>query len=362
VAMSFRDLQEAEKLTGNDTAIQARVDDFAKYVQYLRLYMEWQNTTDPKLKQEADIKLIKHIFNIYNTHMVGSYRLYQFLVDFGRNKEAYAEFNNEDPNAPGWKLIHPYTHDQVSSIIENGVNDYQLLDYTPIIYSGKLVPLTPVQPLTVPDGDKKWGTKMATKGGIDLTIDVPDGLDTLPFRVDDYYDKTITLIDSKGKNIWHTDVKGLKEYEKNAEFNIPLTGAGRYTIQLRPAAGGGLWFQTLKGLKMVFPSFYAEMGAPSPRVYFYVPRGLKTIAFWLLTGDMDGKYPQVVLDPDGKQVPLESHDGGTLVIVRVPAGQDGKEWSLESVRTPNAPFKMLNVPNFFSLSPDTLMVPQDALK
>ncbi len=360
--MSFRDLQEAQKLAGNDAGIQARIDDFAKYAQYLRLYGEWKNTTEPKAKIEANRKLVKHLFDIYDTNMVHSFRLYQFLVDYGRNEEVFNEFHNEKPDAPGWKGVAPYTHEQVSTIIADGVKDFQLLDYTPKTYTGKLVPLTPVKPLTIPAGDDKWGTRMPTKGGIDLQIDVPKGLNSLPFRTDLYYDKTITVIDADGNDIWNKSITGLKEYEQNAVFDIPLPGAGRYTIQLRPAAGGGLWFQTLKGLTLVFPNFIAEMGAPSPRVYFYVPRGLKTIALWLQSGDFDGAVPQAVFDPDGKQAPTESYDGGTLVIVKVPAGQDGKAWALEGVRTPNAPIRMLNVPNYFAFSPETLLVPEDALK
>ncbi|MEO6909140.1 MAG: DUF4838 domain-containing protein, partial [Abditibacteriaceae bacterium] len=360
MAMSFRDLQDAEKLAGDDKEIQARIDDFAKYAQYLRLYSEWLNTTDPKLKQEANKKLVEHLFDIYDTNMVGSFRIYQFLADYGRNKEVYDEFDQHDPNAPGWKLVKPYTHEEVASLISDGVNNYPLLDYTPITYSGKLMPLTPAQPLTVPDGDKKWGTRMPTRGGIDAIIEVPEGLKILPLRVDSYYDKDISVVDANDKVIWKTKTKGIKEYETPQEFKIPLPGAGRYTIQLRTA--GGLWFQTLKGLNLVIPNFLAEMGTPSPRLYFYVPSGLKTIAIWLPSGDHDGYYPQVVKNPDGKPVTTESHDAGRLVLVKVPEGQDGKAWSLDTVRSADFPIRMLNVPNYFAFSSETLMVPQDALK
>ena len=360
IAMSFRDLEEAQKLAAGDAAIQARIDDFAKYAQYLRLYSEYSNATDPKIKTQINKKLVEHLFDIYDTNMVGSFRIYQFLVDYGRNTEVFDEFHNEKPDAPGWKRVAPLSHDEVGAMIADGVKDFPLRDYTPKSYSGKLVPLSPVKALTVPKGDDKWGTRMPTKGGIDLQIDAPDGLLDLPLRTDLYYDKTIKVIDADGHEIWNKSITGEKEYEQSAEFNIPLTGAGRYTIELRTK--GGLWFQTLKGLTLTFPSFIAEMGAPSPRLYFYVPRGLKTIALWLQPGDFGGAAPQVVKNPDGEQVPIESYDGGTLVITKVPEGQDGKAWSLEAVRSPNEPIRMLNVPNYFAFSPETLMVPQDALK
>jgi len=362
IAVSFRDLQEAQKLAGGDKDIQARIDDFAKYAQYLRLYHEYSNATKPAAKTVANKKLVEHLFDIYDTNMVHSFRIYQFLVDYGRNEEVYKEFDQLDADAPGWKRVAPLTHAEVSTLIADGVKDYQLLDYAVKSFNGKLVPVEPVKALTVPQGDDKWGTRMPNRAGLDAVIEVPAGLKTLPLRVALYYDLAISLVDKNEKVVWSDKVKGIKEYKQSQEFNIPLPGAGRYTIQFRPQAGGGFWFQTLKGLTLSMPYFIAEMGAPSPQLYFYVPRGLKTIAIWLPTGDFNGQLPQLVKNPDGEQVPIESHDGGKLVLVKVPAGQDGKAWSVEAVRSPNEPIRMLNVPKYFAFSPETLMVPEDSLK
>ena len=78
------------------------------------------------------------------------------------------------------------------------------------------------------------------------------------------------------------------------------------------------------------------------------------------------KMPQTPLWYPGKVVADEK--SGHLFITDsnhnrvVIADQDGKVWSLEGVRTPNAPIRMLNVPNEFGFSPETLMVPEEALK
>ena len=202
---------------------------------------------------------------------------------------------------------------------------------------------------------------MPTRGGMDVEFEAPSGLKELPLRVSLYYDNTVTVVDAAGKEIFKREMDGIKEYEESDEFDVPLPAAGRYTIQFRPGAGGGFWFQTLSGLPLSISSFVAEMGAPSPRLYFYVPRGLKTIALWLPSGGFNGQLPQLVYNPDGEKVPIESHDGGKLVLVKVGDGQDERVWSLESVRSPNAPIRMLNVPNNFGFSPETLLVPDDAL-
>jgi hypothetical protein len=362
IATSFRDVQEAETLAANNPAVQARVDDMAKYLQYLRLYLEYSSATDPKLKLEADKKLIEHLFDIYDTNMVHSFRIYQFLVDYGRNLEAFNEFQNEKADAPGWKRIAPLSHDEVSTLIADGVKQYQPLDFEMKAFGGKWIPLKPVTNIAIPADDNKWGTRMATRGGLDVQIEAPASLKKLPLRVNQYYDITITVTNAQDKEIFKRQIKGIKEYEKAEEFEVTLPAAGRYTIKFRPVSGGGFWFQTLPGVPLAFGSFLAEMGAPSPRLYFYVPRGLKTIAFWLNHGDFNGNYPQVVKDPEGNRVPIESHDGGKLVMVKVPAGQDAKVWSLESVRSPDAPIRMLNVPSVFGFSPETLLLPEDALK
>jgi hypothetical protein len=49
------------------------------------------------------------------------------------------------------------------------------------------------------------------------------------------------------------------------------------------------------------------------------------------------------------------------MIVPVPADQDSKAWSLDRLVQPYENFETLTVPQAFSLSPETLLVPGDAL-
>ena len=50
-----------------------------------------------------------------------------------------------------------------------------------------------------------------------------------------------------------------------------------------------------------------------------------------------------------------------MILATVPKGHDGRVWALDYVRAPDRPIRMLTVPNVFSLFPNTLLVPEDAL-
>lgn len=359
---SYRDLQEAYTLAGGDTAIQARIDDFGRYLHFLRLYHEWSNAANDAERNATAKKLVEHLFDIYDTNMVHSFRLYQFVVDYGRNTEVYKEFDQHDKNAPGWARVAPLSHEEVVALVEDDAKTYQPFDFTMRSYTGKLVRLNALNTITTKTGEEKWGTIMPTRGGMDVEIETPATLKSLPLRVSLYYDMTTSIVDAKGKQIFTHKTKGIKEYTKWDEFESPLPGPGRYTIQFRPIAGGGFRFQTLVGLPLVIRSFISEMGGPSPRLYFYVPRGLKTIAMYYQLGDFNNQYPPLIKGPTNEKMPIERHDNGKMMLVAVPPGMDGKVWSLEGSHAPNEPHRMLNVPQVFAFSPDTLSIPEDALK
>jgi len=108
--------------------------------------------------------------------------------------------------------------------------------------------------------------------------------------------------------------------------------------------------------------FLSPKPGPSPRLYFFVPRGLKKIVLFYPDGDFNGVFRFQVLTPDGVAAPVTFSDHRTVLEVPVGSGQDGRIWSILRSVSPNEPFRMLNAPEAFALSPDTLMVPRDALQ
>jgi len=67
--------------------------------------------------------------------------------------------------------------------------------------------------------------------------------------------------------------------------------------------------------------------------------------------------PVTVLDADHRPV---QYAGDDLIVMQVPAGQDGRIWSLRGYKA-WLPIKAVGIPQNFSITP-SLLVPEDALR
>jgi hypothetical protein len=259
--------------------------------------------------------------------------------------------------------VHPLSHEELVKRVAEGAKYFPPPDFEIKSYSGELVWPQPVEPWQPPQGDDIWGTRMSTKGGMDVTIIAPRGLKVLPLRASVYYDMKINVVDddNEKQSIFQHAITGIKDIKQSEEMQIPLPHPGRYTIEFRPTSGGGFWFQAVRGVPLTFGPFISEMGSPSPRLYFYVPKGLKTLAMYYPQGSAGGGAG---LLRDGRDQPVKAtvQDDGKLVTWPVAPGQDGQVWSLEGARSPDTLPRLLNAPNAFGFSPDTLLVPKDALE
>ena len=144
-------------------------------------------------------------------------------------------------------------------------------------------------------------------------------------------------------------------------MSIPLA-PGHYQVVVDGGKLGNFTFQTWKGVPLTLRTFQTQKMGPSPRLYFYVPKGLGKIAIFFPNGDRAGGFETPFFLPTGERAKIEERDGGKLVVIPVPAGMDGKVWSLERLVQPYFNFETLNIPQCFSLSPEVLMVPADAVK
>jgi hypothetical protein len=362
MGLSYRDMQEAFELGKGDAAVTARLDDYARYLGYLSYQLIVENTNDPKEREAVKSDSLEYLFDIYDSSMVHSFRLFMFAVDFGRDEKLFNEFNSGDANAPGWSRVHPLTHEDLLKRVTDGQKYFPAPSYDIKSYGSDFVFPLSLKPWKQPIGDDIWGTKMSTKGALDVHIIAPPGLKNVPLRVSTYYGMHISVLDDNdGKSIFTHDITGTEDNTQTEDVNVPLPRSGSYTIQFHPMNGGGFYFQSVRGLPLAFGSFMSEMGAPSPRLYFYVPKGLKTLAMYYPQGVSGGGAGQL-RDADDNIVPSTSLDNGKLVTWPVAAGQDGAVWSLEESRSPDTLPRFLNAPNAFGFSPDTLLLPSDIIK
>ena len=147
------------------------------------------------------------------------------------------------------------------------------------------------------------------------------------------------------------------------EFKISLR-PGAYKLRFHPDGDrrtGYFSFQTRRDIAVTLRDFLSPKMTPSPRLYFFVPHGLAHLVMYYPLGDFNGVLGFQVLDPTGKIMPITFEDSRRVQIVDVPPGQDGKVWSINRSVSPDEPFKMLNAPQAFALSPDLVMTSTDAL-
>ena len=309
--------------------------------------------------------LTEYLFDINDSRMVHTTR----IVDHGY-PAAWAEFHLHDPHAPsdppdgpGWARVHPLSHAEVVSLVADGRRNYPPPDFTMRTYTGKLVPLA-ASAWQPPAGDP-WGPAVpASSAAVDLLM--PAGLAALPLRVSRLEDNKVVVTDDAGRTVYtHTVTKAAGDNPNHwtwDELRIPLP-PGHYQLHFAGKEGrlGLFLFQTWKGVPLVLRTFQTQKYAPSPRLYLYVPRGVRKIAMYFPYTDQCGGFETPVYLPSGQRAAVEHRDGGKLTIVLVPPDQDGKAWSLDRLVQPYENFETLTVPQAFSLSPETLLVPGDAL-
>jgi hypothetical protein len=351
LAWSYRDLQEALKLA-KTPEVKARLADYGRYLEYLRLTLQSQNVPKEE-RAAAQSALVDYIWDIYPSAMIHSLREYQLET---RGDEATrALYTGKD--ARGWEAVAPPTDEEVVAAIAAGVKKYPPLDFTPHKYSGALVPLPAAPPAL--EGDKL--PSLFLVGPTTLQLEARPGQSTLPLKING--EARVQLKDMDGKVLFDHEVEpngdweSFKKAESLQELSIPLPKSGRYQLVLRRAKNATTHLQFPRDFLITLQAFRTGKPMASPRLYFYVPKGLKTVAMYM---------PDVVrvnrfFDSKGEKVEPTVHDGGHVYVVPVPVGEDGKVWSMDNIVSPNYSPEMLNAPQAFALYPNALLVPEDAL-
>ena len=352
LGLSYRDIQEARALA-RDPAVVARVNDFALYLHYLRLWYEFQfvgpkpEEFNPKLRA-----LLKYLWRIYPTDMTHTYRLSVLLLDRATptggvvGEDMKKEWALYDKSAPVWKDITPVAAAEIEALMADGARKYPVIrGVEPKRFSSTLVPLAPTK-FTL---DAQIVETQASGYPEDCEFYVPKGLSSITITMLRWNDlgpnQRVTVTDRKGTAIFRKDIMPAKEWQK---LDIPIPAPGYYRMNVFDQKQ---MFQLRVPARLPFVITGGFMSvSPSPRMYFFVPAGTKRVAFVCISDT-----PVKVLGPTGQTLPTV---GNRLVYADVPPGQDGKVWSMQNIKSWEL-VHMVNVPNVWSFSPDGIMVPQD---
>jgi hypothetical protein len=358
---SYRDLNEARRLAAGDAAVMARLNDYGRYLHYIRLWYEYlshPSAATDTAPNPYTLALVNYMWNIYDSAMIEPFRMTQ-LVSFNRFDRAGKDsVTVGDWYKDGWKNIHQITDEEISKLIDEGSKKYPPVDLERRVFSGELVPALPVQDKDAP---ARPPVVMTYSSAIRFEMLVPPGMKSLPLQINSGWPLPIKLCDANEKVLWEytlpagSQAPGPDVWEKHlTQVDVPLPGPGHYSLVV--------WnekkmfrLQSPIGLKFTMSRFLNSQGRPAPRLYFYVPTGTKTVAFTLAYFLVPKVY-----DSTGREGTPEIKIPG-IYEVAVPPGEDGKIWSMTDVKTPAA-MTMINVPQYFAFSPEALLVPESALK
>ena len=355
LGLSFRDLAEALRLTEADPAARARVLDYGRYVQYLRLWLEYQRALGKPERHDRAQALLRHGWGIHHSTMIHAWRLFMLTVrDESKLHPEVLKLYKYAETADWWKAIQPVTDAEVARQVADGVQQFQPQEFAFQRYTGKLTPLA--QPRPDPEA---WSPVFTPSSTVVLEVEAPPGLSQLRLRVSSADTVRVTMTDAQDEVVATASLTaGAKWLEEWREFAAALPRPGRYRVTLW-SPKKTFRMQAPAGLPMIMPSWTNSQGIPTPRFYFYVPKGQQVVA---IHAGYTAAGPPRFFDPAGKEVKPRLEDGGKLLLLPIPAGQDGSIWSLSHVKAASVGLEMLNTPQAFSFFADTMLVPQDAMK
>jgi len=366
LGLTFRDLQEALRLAPDD-ATRSRINDFALYVQYLRLWHEYEEsrrTTKPaeneKDREQVAAALLDHCWRIYGSAMVHSYRMHMLIVKRYLKGRPEAQRLDEkwplyDLKAGCWRTIKPVTSEEIARFVAEGVQRFKPVEFESRRFSKKLVPLKPLDRSWKPATE--WVTSPSLIAHQECLFWAGEGVSQveIQFRCGGARSATqparqdhVIITDPHGKKILDTFVE---EGEAWNVLKVPTAVAGLYQMKVADQKVGFL-LKVPSNLPFVLKERFVSTDL-SPRVYFLVPKGLRRAVFYA-----QGVVPFDLFDSDGS-ARKEKVNG--FVAFDVPQDKDGMVWSFAKFKGGWDPIRVMNYPALFAFSAEGLIVPEEVV-
>lgn len=358
LALSFRDVDEAWRLAEADPASAARIADYGRYVEYLRLLHAYDTAKyRSEERYQAAVVLADYGWSIYDSAMVHAYRHAQLL---GRDEapthpELRERYDPRKPEAPGWAASQQLTDDEIRTRVTAGVAKFQPESFTVRRYDGKLRPLV-AKPN--PASTDEYGPILWSSSSLTIDIVIPEGAASPSLRLAIEKPVRVTVLDANGVVVWNEVLVetpgGLQEW-RDVPIHAPRPGS--YQVRLW-SPKRTFCLQMPVNVPHRLDGWYNSQGRPTPRLYFYVPHDVDRVAIY-------AKYvaagPPKFYDADGREVKPTFVDGERLILTDVPAEQRGRVWSLDKAKCPIEHLHMLNTPQSFAFAADCVLVPEDSL-
>lgn len=364
LALSYRDLDEAQRLAASELATLRRIADYGRYVAYLDQRLQYELAPRGEERRAAAAALMRLQWSIYDSSMIHAFRLSQLLARDEKNAghdELATRFNWQDATAPGWADVRPLDDAEVWRQIAAGIQRWRPQDFSARRFTGALAPVPPslsdAASYSVRTDPPQFHPEWPLANTLEFSVDCGRDGDEFPLRVGSELPVHWLVQGPDGKLVSdQTLVTGEAWRTEWTEAKVTLPRAGRYTMQVvsqkRP-----LRVSLPMGWPHSIPGWSNSQGAPTPRLWFYVPTGTRRLAIY---ANYTAAGPPRFFAPDGAEMAPEQIDGGRLLLVTVPEQHAGQIWALDRAKCPIGPLSPLNFPASFAFSPEELLVPADA--
>ncbi len=349
----YRLLDEARKLE-TDPAVQQRIADLVLYTRYAELYSDYTSSTGAE-RQQAFEHLLRHAYRMRGTMLVHTQALYRDLANRDKSVTIPTEAAWRVPEGKNpWKSSESFTSAEVDAQIVRGIERRQLLAFTPVSFSNELVPAAPlkleqVQPGkfgSLTRGERQFYTWLESPGALELEV-------TAGLVYANQAPAKLSLFSAKetlGQAVGEAEVEGTKQPQL-VRLSTEYAGLQRLELSDR---GKGTRIEWPAALPITLPATREHPANFNGRwsLYFYVPKGTKTIGGYASAGAGD------LLDPDGQKVHTFTKSAGYFQ-VPVGAGQDGKLWKFHNCAGDRI---LLTVPPYVARSADELLLPAEVVR
>jgi hypothetical protein len=350
IGQAFRDVDEATKLAKDRPDVQDRLDFIKLYLRFAHL--EWAQNRD-HVKDLGE--QFAEIYARTNSRAILTWEM---------ARQTY--WRDKDWSDP--KYAKPFTHEEIEKNFQEGLNYFPVRNDLgdPITYSKDLVPINWT-------AEQKGDAKLITQkdeAGHDAIFQYYQGgvryalysLHGEPLKFTTWAGDAwgginrLNISDDKGNVIFTKDKIPNKQ---TTTHNIGVPGPGLYWLDYND--NGSYWIMYtpddfIATIPLGQTQDYRNMRTIPAQMFFYVPKGIKTIEYYYTRTAFHPGGPHKVVDPTGKVV-KDVDINGDWMTIPVPDGMDGKIWSFQNPVL--GVFWFNNLPNYFAPTPGGLMVPRE---
>lgn len=350
LGLSFRDVNEASLAAKDRPDVQARLDQIKIYLRYVQL--DWMRNHEGLPDDQKAANWTAIMTNLYRSRPYALTSWEMIRQQWGGNK--YPGRDQAD-----WMVDKPYTYAEIEADFQDGLKHFstKIRAIGPQLkFSNDLVPVRwpTVAPEVAGVESRQW-----YQGPMHYVLYSLHG-EPLEFTTEagDAWGgiNRFTVTDAKGVEI----VRGQPKNKETMPHTIAVPERGAYTLNYDD--GGSYWDMTVPSGKAATIPLGQTSDYRNSKVmqdmYFYVPKGTKTIEYFYTKTAFHPGGPHQVLDPAGN-VQKAVDVNGDYVSVPVPAGMDGKLWRFHEPVL--GLFWFNNLPNYFAASPDALLIPREVM-